>query len=72
MPTTKDWSLAVLILAVAALVLDGMIDTQEVERSHRQYCKMVAQWDKDAALGVAPERRTGWPPYNGRKQCEQN
>lgn len=70
MPATKGWSLTVLMLAVAALALDGMMNTQEVESSHREYCEMAALWDKDAESGVVPEQRTGWPPYNGYKQCK--
>lgn len=71
MPTAKDWSpIVILLLALAALALVGTMDAQDAERSHQQYCEMVAQWDKDAALGIAPEQRAGWPPYDGRKQCE--
>lgn len=71
MLTTKDWSLtALLLVALAALALVGMMDAQEADSSHQLYCEMVEQWDKDAALGIAPEQRTGWPPYDGRKQCE--
>lgn len=66
MPTAKGWSLAFLMLV--ALALNGIIDTQE--SNQRTYCEMVAQWDKDAESGIAPEQRTGWPPYDGRKQCE--
>lgn len=72
MPTTKDLSLfALLLVALVALALAGLIDAQEADSSRQLYCEMVAQWDKDAALGIAPEQRTGWPPYDGRKQCEE-
>lgn len=70
MPTTKKWGIIALLLVFAALALAGTMDAQEAESSHQHYCEMVAQWDKDAALGVAPEQRAGWPPYDGRKQCE--
>ena len=72
MPTTKGLSLTALLLVFAALALAGTMDTKDAERSQSTYCEMVAQWDKDAELGIAPEQRTGWPPYDGRKQCEQN
>lgn len=71
MPTAKDWSLTALLLAaLAALTLVGNMDAKDAENSHREYCEMVAQWDKDAESGIAPEQRTGWPPYDGRKQCK--
>lgn len=68
MPATKGWSLAALLLV--ALALDGMMDAKDAESDHQQYCEMVAQWDKDAESGMAPEQRAGWPPYNGYKQCK--
>ena len=70
MPTTKSWGLIALLLATTALALAGAMDAQDAENSHHQYCEMVALWDADAALGIAPEKRTGWPPYDGRKQCK--
>lgn len=70
MSTTKAWGLIALLLAITALALAGTMDAQDAERSQDKYCEMVALWDADAALGIAPEQRTGWPPYNGRKQCE--
>ncbi len=69
MPTTKAWSLIALLLVFAALGLAGTMDAQDAENSRRGYCEMVALWDKDAALGIAPDQRKGWPPYDGRKQC---
>lgn len=67
--TTKAWGLITLLLLFAALALAGTMDAQDAERAQSTYCEMVAQWDKDAALGIAPERRKGWPPFDGRKQC---
>lgn len=72
MPTTKGWSLVALLLVFAALALAGTMDVKDAENSHRQYCEMVAAWDADAAQDVAPEQRRGWPPFDGRKQCEQS
>lgn len=59
-----------LVLCLAALALVGNMDAQDAEGSRQLYCEMVAQWDKDAESGIAPEQRVGWPPYDGRKQCE--
>lgn len=71
MPTIKDWSpIALPLVAAVALTLVGNMDEQEAESSNQLYCEMVAQWDKDAKSGIAPEQRTGWPPFDGRKQCE--
>ncbi len=74
MPTIKEWGIIALLLVFAALALalTGTMDAKEAERSHRQYCEMVAAWDADTAMNIAPEHRAGWPPYDGRKQCEQN
>lgn len=73
MPTGSEWGPIVLLLAgLAALALVGTMDAKDAERSRQQYCEMVALWDSDAAQNVAPEQRRGWPPYDGRKQCEQN
>ena len=69
MPTTKDWSIIALLLAFAALALAGTMDAQDAERAQSTYCEMVAMWDADAAQDVAPEQRRGWPPFDGRKQC---
>ena len=72
MPTTKDWSLiALILLALVALTLAGTMDAQDADSNHQLYCEMVEQWDKDTALGIAPEQRAGWPPFDGRKQCER-
>lgn len=68
MTATKGWSLTVLLLV--ALALNGTMEAQEAESSNSEYCEMVAMWDKDAAIGITPEQRTGWPPYNGYKQCK--
>ena len=70
MPTTKDFGLiAGMLLALGVWAGVSTADAQDAENAHRQYCAMVAQWDADAAQDVAPEQRRGWPPFDGRKQC---
>lgn len=70
MPTGSEWGpIALLVAGLAALALVGTMDAQDAESAHRGYCEMVAAWDADAALDVAPEQRRGWPPFDGRKQC---
>lgn len=29
------------------------------------YCAMVQYWEMDAAKGIPPEERIGWPPFRG-------
>lgn len=37
----------------------------EVTHDRTVYCKMVEAWHQDAKLGIAPEDRGGWPPFDG-------
>lgn len=39
--------------------------TEEQDPQEEQYCSMVKRWKLDAAAGVAPKNRTGWPPFKG-------
>ncbi len=41
----------------------------ELQRD-KQYCKMVQVWMSDKALGIPPEQRRGWPPYDSSVFCE--
>lgn len=38
---------------------------KEVDESEDRYCAMVARWHADAAAGLPPKNRNGWPPYQG-------
>lgn len=67
--TTKIWGIITLLLVFAALGLTGSMDAKDAERAQETYCEMLELWDADAALGIAPEHRRGWPPFDGRKQC---
>lgn len=70
---------AAAIATVGALLLGGaqvmgwMAETDaDIERASVQaYCQGVATWQAEAARGIAPERRTGHPDYNGTadEQC---
>lgn len=54
---------------VAILVAFGAVgtgDLQVAQANRSSYCEMVAIWDADAARGVPPAQRNGWPPYEGR------
>ena len=70
MPTSKYWTLAVLLLLFAALALAGTMDAKDAGHAKNTYCEMVAYWDRDTESGIAPEQRAGWPPFDGRKQCK--
>ena len=60
--------------AIAAIAVATMLAIASAmapaERDHEwlRYCEMVTLWEADAAAGIAPEHRAGWPPYRG--QCE--
>ncbi len=50
----------------AALALSGCQEgAGKRDETEDRYCAMVARWKADAAAGVAPKNRTGWPPYQG-------
>ncbi|WP_110685105.1 hypothetical protein [Salinicola aestuarinus] len=52
-------------LTVVAAKLPGP-SAQEIELMQRdQYCQNVAQWNAEAARGVAPAHRYGHPDYDG-------
>lgn len=38
---------------------------QEQDPEEARYCEMVSRWKLDAAAGIQPKHRTGWPPYKG-------
>lgn len=46
-------------------------DREVAAEMQRQYCAGVATWQAEARRGIAPERRTGHPDYDGiaAKQC---
>lgn len=50
----------VLCAVVGCDAKGGGVDPEEA-----RYCGMVARWKADAAAGIAPKNRTGWPPYQG-------
>ncbi|MDT8895449.1 hypothetical protein RSO41_12360 [Halomonas sp. I1] len=47
------------------------LDREVAAEMQRQYCAGVATWQAEARQGVAPERRTGHPDYDGiaDEQC---
>lgn len=71
LPSKRDWMMiGGMLLALAVWAGVSTADAQDAENSRREYCEMVAAWDADAAMDVAPEQRRGWPPFDGR--CENN
>lgn len=53
---------------VGFLVIAGIAGQSDYEHEIEQekaYCEMVRIWEDDAARGVPPNERAGWPPYKG-------
>jgi|TARA_R100000988_G_C3993350_1_gene164156 hypothetical protein len=48
----------------------GQCDMELELQREKQYCKMVQVWMSDKALGIPPEQRRGWPPYDSSVFCE--
>ena len=56
-------ALAVILVVLIGLV--GYFDAEDADAQHTNYCSMVGVWHAEAAKGVQPNNRTGWPPYDG-------
>jgi uncharacterized protein YcfL len=56
-----------LLCFVASLLLAGCQEQANNDRDpeEQQYCEMVARWHADAAEGIKPKHRRGWPPFKG-------
>lgn len=61
---------AVLAALLIVLGMTGSEDFAEEQRQVSVYCEMVGLWTEDARLGVEPNNRRGWPPYNGTEVCQ--
>ena len=57
-------TIAGLILFTAVMGWVGNGDVEEAERQLETYCEMVGIWDESGG-------EYGWPPYDGREQCQQ-
>ena len=67
------WPFALPAAFLALFVLGAVQQTERevAAEAHRQYCASVATWQAEARQGIAPERRTGHPDYDGiaAEQC---
>lgn len=64
-----NWQAVGLFFLILVLFgIAGHFDRVSEEEDRALYCEMVAIWHSDAARGIAPEDRSGWPPYQG--ECE--
>lgn len=56
-----------LMAFLACVVLAGCNtkDNNAMDDDEAQYCRMVEIWKDDAAHGIKPNHRRGWPPFNG-------
>lgn len=64
---TKETRLALLALFVLFILMGiaGQSDHEHAIEQENMYCEMVKIWEDDAARGVRPEDRAGWPPFKG-------
>lgn len=53
------------LLLIALLAASVSACKDEPDPQQVQYCAMVERWHADAAAGIPPKNRTGWPPYQG-------
>lgn len=56
-------ALTAALAAGAALI--GHFDYQSAQTANQTYREMVTAWQQDAARGIPPADRAGWPPYRG-------
>ena len=64
-------SLAIIAFLVAAFAIVGHFDAEEAERQTDEYCAMVSLYKSDAAAGIAPDQRRGWPEFKkGEVVCQ--
>ena len=52
-------------LLLALVGIAGQSDYEDAIAQDKAYCEMVRIWEEDAARGVPPENRAGWPPFKG-------
>lgn len=58
---------AVIILAMAVA---GRFDAQQEEAELQEYCYMTKLWNAEAARGIIPENRRGWPEFKDEGVCD--
>ena len=57
--------IAVVAVFFAIFCFVGAKDSAEAAYKHSQYCEMVRLWNMGKQLGIPPEDRAGWPPFDG-------
>lgn len=65
----KSISFVGFALVFVLLGIVGQSDYEEAIQRNNLYCEMKQLWEADAARGVAPEDRAGWPPFNPDISC---
>jgi hypothetical protein len=58
-------------LTLMVIGIAGQSDFEEAVQQETLYCESVRLWENDAARGVAPEHRAGWPPFNPDVSCAE-
>lgn len=69
-PTPFFFFAAALGIFIPILLVVSDLQELDEQKAHNTYCDMVRLWDQDAALGIRPDDRRGWPAFKGRKGCE--
>lgn len=57
--------IAIGLLLASAFAVVSYLDSQDEMADAGNYCQMVAVWKAEEARGIAPNDRSGWPPFNG-------
>lgn len=59
-------TIALTATLTALLGIAGLSDFDALQSDHDMHCEMVSIWEADAARGISPEDRSGWPNYDER------
>lgn len=52
-----------------AIMLIGSIEAGDAQAERDYYCAQIVLWNADAARGIAPAERRGWPHYDEAVSC---
>lgn len=61
----RGFCVAIALVALATVFLVEPDEHADASHERTVYCKMTETWEKEAKLGIAPEDRSGWPPFDG-------
>lgn len=64
-PIFQIFGIIAILMIIVAFLFGGSEDHAIAVDNQSEYCEMVEIWNADKAAGILPEKRNGWPPYNG-------